>query len=199
MKSQKAITIISLVITIIILIILAGISISILTKNGIIEKAKFAKEKYQNSQIEENVIIESHEEKINNILNIGENKKVGLDINSLENYNEIYKSNISPDNGYKVTHTLNEKYPLIMIVVSGIGDGSGSYKASTKIDVNNTNQELIKLVDNECHPYASSKYYSTATVAYMINPDVGTTIECTAIYRGAAHIYALGNLENAIN
>ena len=45
MKKAKGITLISLVITIILLIILAGITIGILTgDNGIIEKAKNAKQ-----------------------------------------------------------------------------------------------------------------------------------------------------------
>ena len=45
MKSQKGITLVSLVVTIIILIILAGVSINILLGNeGIITKARHAKE-----------------------------------------------------------------------------------------------------------------------------------------------------------
>ena len=43
---EKGITLIALIVTIIVLIILAGVSINlILGKNGLIEKAKFAKEK----------------------------------------------------------------------------------------------------------------------------------------------------------
>ena len=44
-KGNKGITLVALVITIIILLILAGISISALTNTGIFEKAKDAKEK----------------------------------------------------------------------------------------------------------------------------------------------------------
>ena len=46
-KSSKAITLIALVVTIVILLILSGVSIAILTgKNGVINQAKDAKEKY---------------------------------------------------------------------------------------------------------------------------------------------------------
>lgn len=54
MKKNKGITLIALVITIIILIILAGVSISVLfNQEGIITKAKKAKEDYANAQNEE--------------------------------------------------------------------------------------------------------------------------------------------------
>ena len=49
-KSTKGITLVALVITIIILLILAGISISTLTNTGIFEKAKEAKQKSENAQ-----------------------------------------------------------------------------------------------------------------------------------------------------
>ena len=54
MKNNKGITLIALVITIIILIILAGISISILTgQDGMIAKTKAAKQNMENATIEE--------------------------------------------------------------------------------------------------------------------------------------------------
>ena len=53
-KSKNAITLIALVLTIIILIILAGISISILTgQDGLITKAKQGAQNYQNAAVEE--------------------------------------------------------------------------------------------------------------------------------------------------
>ena len=53
-KSENGITLIALIVTIIILIILAGISISLVFKNsGIIEKAKFGKEEYTNATEDE--------------------------------------------------------------------------------------------------------------------------------------------------
>jgi len=58
-KENKAITLIALVITIIVLVILAGFSLSLLLdKNGIIIKAITAKDEYQNSANEESKSLE---------------------------------------------------------------------------------------------------------------------------------------------
>ena len=55
-KNSKGITLIALVVTIIVLIILAGISISlVLGNNGIVEKAKQAKERTEQSKLNEEV------------------------------------------------------------------------------------------------------------------------------------------------
>ena len=57
-KNNKGITLIALVLTIIILIILAGISISILTgQDGLITKAKQGAQNYQNSAVEEQAML----------------------------------------------------------------------------------------------------------------------------------------------
>ncbi len=56
LKKEKGITLIALVVTIIVLIILAGISISlVLGNNGIVEKAKQAKERTEQSKLNEEV------------------------------------------------------------------------------------------------------------------------------------------------
>ena len=68
MKKQKGITLVALVVTIIILLILAGISIASLTGNGLFEKAQLAKEKQENAQIKENSILTEY-------VNIIENHK----------------------------------------------------------------------------------------------------------------------------
>ena len=54
MKNSKGITLIALVVTIIVLIILAGVSISlVLGDNGIVTKAKLAKEQTEQAQLNE--------------------------------------------------------------------------------------------------------------------------------------------------
>ncbi len=65
-KSQKGITLIALVVTIIVLLILAGISISMLTgQNGILNRAQEAKEKTDQSQKDENQKMQKYEDIIN--------------------------------------------------------------------------------------------------------------------------------------
>ena len=63
MKKQRGITLIALVITIIVLLILAGVSIASLTgENGILKKAHLAKEITEQKREEENTILKQYEE-----------------------------------------------------------------------------------------------------------------------------------------
>lgn len=64
---QKGITLIALVVTIVVLLILAGVSINLLLgDNGIITKAKGAKEEYSKSSVKEKVNLLLSEHTINN-------------------------------------------------------------------------------------------------------------------------------------
>ncbi len=70
-RNVRGITLIALVITIIVLLILAGVTIAQLTGNGLFEKAKLAKEKSDEAQSEENEILQDYEKKISeNVGNI---------------------------------------------------------------------------------------------------------------------------------
>ena len=64
-KEQKGITLVALVITIIILLILAGISIATLSQTGLFEKAKNAKGKSINAQGVENNTLGEYENAFN--------------------------------------------------------------------------------------------------------------------------------------
>ena len=65
LKKQKGITLVALVVTIIILLILAGISISALTQTGIFGKAKEAEQKSKESQEQENATLGIYEDILN--------------------------------------------------------------------------------------------------------------------------------------
>lgn len=67
-KMKKGITLVALVVTIVILLILAGISISTLTQTGLFEKAKLAKDKYKNSEELENTTLKEYEEKVSSYI-----------------------------------------------------------------------------------------------------------------------------------
>jgi len=68
MKSSKAITLIALVITVVILIILAGVAINLtIGENGIFNKAKHATESYSNSEELEMAQIDEYGNKIDEI------------------------------------------------------------------------------------------------------------------------------------
>ena len=70
-KNIKGITLVALVVTIIILLILAGISISVLTQTGLFEKAKQAEQKSKDAQELENLTLGSYENSINEIISTG--------------------------------------------------------------------------------------------------------------------------------
>lgn len=62
---ENGITLVALVITIVILLILAGISISTLTNTGIFQKAKEAKQKSEEAENEQNKILDKYETELN--------------------------------------------------------------------------------------------------------------------------------------
>lgn len=69
-KNQNGVTLIALVITIIVLLILAGVSIAALSgDNGILTKAQEAKNKTNESQVQENTRLEGYNEYLHNASN----------------------------------------------------------------------------------------------------------------------------------
>jgi Tfp pilus assembly protein PilE len=64
-KSNKGITLVALVITIIVLLILAGISISALTNTGIFQKAKDAQKVSENVEKEQRETLGEYEKELN--------------------------------------------------------------------------------------------------------------------------------------
>ena len=70
LKNKRAITLIALVVTIVVLLILAGVSISlILDNNGIIQKSKDAKREYGQARANEQADLDKVDSWIDNVLN----------------------------------------------------------------------------------------------------------------------------------
>lgn len=113
-RKNKGITLVALVITVIILLILSGISIASLTGNGLFEKARLAKEKQKNAQELENATLSKYENEISQYIDNTRNDKV------IEDYttNLIYKLNLNnlsnqpgvTINGTGVTVSSDKKY-----------------------------------------------------------------------------------------
>ena len=70
LKNAKGITLVALVITIVILLILAGISISALTNTGIFQKAKDAKEKSEAEEKQQSETLDNYEKELNKYTSI---------------------------------------------------------------------------------------------------------------------------------
>ena len=78
-NKNKGITLIALVITIIILLILAGISISALTNQGLFKNAKAAQNATEKAEAEQGQRLNEYEDEINKYLNnANEDEKIGL-------------------------------------------------------------------------------------------------------------------------
>ena len=71
-KENKGITLIALIITIIILLILAGITIEQINNNGLFKNTKIASEKYKNKSDEEKEVLSNYINSVNNIANTRE-------------------------------------------------------------------------------------------------------------------------------
>ena len=111
-KNFKGITLIALVITIIILLILAGISISALTQTGLFEKVNKAKQKSENAQALENATLADYENSINEIVTAGsrgnnnnenqyslEEKEIGTWIDGKKIYRKTITGSTLPAHG----------------------------------------------------------------------------------------------------
>ncbi len=72
-KDNKGITLVALVVTIIILLILAGVTIGQLTGNGLFDKIQLAKGKSENAQKEENQILQGYSNEIDAIVGSRDN------------------------------------------------------------------------------------------------------------------------------
>ena len=69
-KKQLGITLVALVITIIVLLILAGITVAQLTGSGLFDNVKLAKQKYKDSQDLEENILSGYENGLNNYMGL---------------------------------------------------------------------------------------------------------------------------------
>lgn len=105
---ESGITLVALVITIIILLILAGISIIQLTGSGLFDKAKLSKEKSENAKELENITLAEYENKIEETINNKDedNRTEILEENPLV----LDMSNNISDNGIASASHENGKY-----------------------------------------------------------------------------------------
>lgn len=90
-KEQKGITLIALVVTIIVLLILAGITLStVLGNNGLIQKTKSAAQAYQNAAAQEQIELENVEETIMQQMGRSANSLIGkISVGDYIRYNPV--------------------------------------------------------------------------------------------------------------
>ena len=125
-KKNKGITLVALVITIVILLILAGISIAQLTGNGLFENAKLAKERYKNEQEKENKTLSDYENLIEDEIS---NNRDTVTI-SKEEYDKLKNANTyTLDEEIEVGKWINGKtiYRKVISIPSGTLNIVGDY------------------------------------------------------------------------
>ncbi len=177
-KHEKGITLIALVITIIVLLILAGVAIATLTgDNGILTKAVEAKDKTETAKETEEQMLELLEKQLNeegkitvSALKVGDYVKYG---DKLTAQTYVTKENEEPDTGYETSQTFNTNTTTLWRVINKKANGDVEIVA-----VNNTlssdgttglylksqngflNAETI--LDNLCSKLYSNPAYGTA-------------------------------------
>ena len=127
LNKEYGITLIALVITIIILLILAGISISALTNTAIFQRTKDAKAKSEEKELEQNQILDSYESEINQYLPGQSGEKLGDKLVDKVNDGTIKIGDYVKYTPDTVSNT-DEKYTTL---ISNLGTYSGSSANTT--------------------------------------------------------------------
>ena len=150
-KGKNGITLIALVVTIVVLLILAGVTITYaLSNNGIFERAKEARDKWQNAQNEEEMQIAKYSNQIESETLFGMRDKI-LNI-------EFISGNIvneSAENTYTYTATKEGKLLVTLFACQGDGGAVGTFYCRknnldvtsivSPLDINhNISQRLMK-------------------------------------------------------
>lgn len=91
-NKNKGITLVALVVTIVILLILAGVAISVLTQTGLFDNAKQAKNATKNAHDKENSTLNEYEKAIADYENAGEqHEKISADMVSFSSKDPNWK------------------------------------------------------------------------------------------------------------
>ena len=102
LKNSKAITLVALVITIVILLILAGISISALTNTGIFQKAKDAKSASENAERDEDTLISKYEKELNKYISNDLEENIGMKFDKNTELHDKNGNKIVVPKGFKI-------------------------------------------------------------------------------------------------
>lgn len=142
-KSSKGITLIALIITIIILLILAGVTIAQLTESGLFDKAKQAEQESENAQIKEEITLGDYENKIVEYVNGSNRETVTI---SKEEYNMLKNANLYTETEKAVGTWVNKKTIYRKVILFSDKTLAGN-TWNTVADVTDCNIE--KLVHSE--------------------------------------------------
>ena len=165
-KQQKGITLIALVVTIIILLILAGVSIAILTgNNGVLTQAKSAKENTRVGEVQEKVKLAAQAALTANLGNGIEKEKFQEELNNMFTQGEQVSLEYDETNK-KYTVTV-DKYEVEVSNMGAVGKAKeATIQAKLTLTYKNTEQKVgenvAKVVDKNV-PIPTNFYYVGGT------------------------------------
>ena len=199
-KRQNGITLVALVITIIILLILATISIQSLTNTGLFKKAQEAKEKTQNATENQAKTLNEYEDELNKYISgtvketfkgttVADAIQYGDVLNKDDNteLHDAYGNKIVVPAGFKITNdaTTVDKGIVIEDVTSGATAGSQFvwvpvgkiYTDTTRTDANSKTINLNRYTFNENgNPTAQGENIISNYYQELSSSDKGTTV-----------------------
>ena len=168
-KQQKGITLIALVVTIIILLILAGVSIAMLTgNNGVLTQAKSAKENTRVGEVQEKVKLAAQAALTDNLGNGIEKEKFQEELNNMFTQGEQVSLEYDETNK-KYTVTV-DKYEVEVSNMGAVGEAKeATIQAKLTLTYKNTEQKagenVAKVVDKNV-PIPTNFYYVGGTKGY---------------------------------
>ena len=163
-KENKGITLVSLVITIILLLILAGITIASITSTGLFEKTKEAREESEKASIIENIKLEIMAKQSENQGNIKANEVGEI----LSKY-----GNISSDNNTLVIK--NKKYEIPISSIISLNDILKQRK--NLFNKNSKNIIVGKILNEDGSSYTENQYYNVSDYIYMTQQNMNHTLQ----------------------
>lgn len=137
--NKKGITLIALIITIIVILLIAGISLNlILGDNGILKKARIAKEETDMAQVEENDILGSYSNNINQYIVTSSRGQINIS-NLDDNLLKLYETYIN-DFPKNITDLINDKTKFANLITDN---------NSAQYIIDNPNDFLDKIVNSQ--------------------------------------------------
>lgn len=162
-KQNRGITLVALVITIIILLILSGLTISALTGSGLFGKAGEAVDKYGSAQNRENLELSKYEDYINGYIN-GTRGTITIDEDS---YNALISKINLLENNYNTLSKEMEKISASKAEIeTGTYIGTGTYGSANKNSITFSKApKLVYLAPKDGYYYDGNQATSTIFIA----------------------------------
>ncbi|MCI8759717.1 MAG: hypothetical protein HFJ34_01090 [Clostridia bacterium] len=168
-RTNKGITLIALVITIIVLLILAGISIATLTgDNGILNKAQQAEEKTTQAQIKE--LLQLAIIDIQTQIQTEQKRPANLDDITTETISEKIQDNLEITVGEKEENTNNTFQKIITITKNG-----ETYQYKIKEDM--TIEKIKDISSKKIYLYKEGNKYETITGGWEVTRQQNTSFD----------------------